>query len=332
MYPVKFKAIPVERIWGGHRLKKEFGVDSEQPIGEYWLISGYPDALSVVQNGPLKGKSLLQLTEEYPEEFLGHSPQPRFPLLIKLLEAEQDLSVQVHPDDEYAQAHEHDYGKTEAWYVVDCTPGGKVNYGHRFTSREEYLKAVQDKKVKDYLEYLRIHKGDVVFVPARTLHALLAGIIVLEVQQTSDVTYRVYDWDRVDARGKGRELHVEKAADALTYAHAYLPHTQTESEPTKHHHTPEVLVQREFAVHERLLTSPYFTLDRVSLDNTSLSVKTGRLGNPDAWIILEGDGELRFGQSERISLTVGDALLVPASIHSYELTSNKALRAIRAFY
>lgn len=323
MYPVKFKTIPVQRLWGGHQLKQQFGVERAEPIGEYWLISGHPTATSVVDNGELRGKTLIELTKEYPTEFLGDSPQPRFPLLIKILEAEQDLSVQVHPDDAYANAHENDFGKTEAWYVLDCKPDGKVNYGHRFANRDEYMQAVREKKVEFYLEYLPIHKEDVVFVPARTLHALLAGTMVLEVQQTSDVTYRVYDWDRVDENGRGRDLHVDKARDVLDYAGS----RHLTKSPVK-----EVLVDEGPAVLERLLVCAYFTLDRLSLCETALGVTSGRAGNPDAWMILEGEGELKFGQDNRLPLHAGDAVLVPASLRGYELSSKTKLTALRAFY
>lgn len=324
MYPVKLKAIPVKRIWGGHKFKDQFGVQVKDPVGEYWLISGHPTAPSVVENGVLKGKTLIELTEEYPEEFLGRSPQPRFPLLIKILEAEQDLSVQVHPDDAYAKANENDFGKTEAWYILDCPSDGKVNYGHRFQSRNEYIEAVKEKRVKSYLTYQPIKPGDAIYVPAGTLHALLAGTMVLEVQQTSDVTYRVYDWDRVDDRGKGRELHVDKAGDVLNYA------VPTDSTGTLEEKT---WVKNESVVQERLLASPYFTLDRFTMTGTNaVRVNAGKLGNPDSWIILEGHGELIYGEEERLSLQAGDAVLVPSSLKSVKFTTNTGLMALRAFY
>ncbi|GMA56345.1 hypothetical protein GCM10025858_08480 [Alicyclobacillus sacchari] len=173
MWPVKFTPVAMPRIWGGHALKSMFGVQVDDPIGEYWVLSGHPNGMSVVADGPFAGRTLAELTKEYPTAYLGHSPQGRFPLLIKYLEAESDLSVQIHPDDEYAREHEGDFGKTEAWYVLDAKPDGTVNYGHTFPDRETYLRAVAEGKVRDYLTYQPIQQGDLVFVPARTLHALL---------------------------------------------------------------------------------------------------------------------------------------------------------------
>lgn len=157
------------------------------------------------------------MLELYPEAYLGKSPQPRFPLLIKFLEATTDLSVQIHPDNAYAQTHEGDFGKTEAWFVLECDEARQVNYGHKFSNQEEYSQAVREGRVKEFLRYEPISAGSVVFVPSRTMHALLAGTIVVEIQQTSDVTFRVYDWDRLDGNGNSRELHVEKAAAVMQY-------------------------------------------------------------------------------------------------------------------
>ncbi|OFW82250.1 MAG: mannose-6-phosphate isomerase [Alicyclobacillus sp. RIFOXYA1_FULL_53_8] len=323
MYPVKFAPIPMERIWGGQKLKAQFDEHGGSPIGEYWVLSGHPNGASVVTNGEFAGKTLVELTTEFPSEYLGESPQPRFPLLIKFLEANQDLSVQIHPDDAYAQLHEGDFGKTEAWYVLDCRSDGRVNFGHRFSNREQYLQAVQGRKVQSYLEYQDIQKGDVVFVPARTLHALLADTVVIEVQQTSDITYRVYDWDRVDESGRRRDLHVDKAADVLHYG-----------DPAAGG------IRREFAVlrntqgvrHESLATCPYFALERVRVEQSTVSMSTGHPGNPDIWIVADGEGELRYGSNQSLALRAGDAVLVPASVRNYALTSDRSLTALRAFY
>jgi len=323
VYPVKFAPIPMERIWGGQRLKSQFGVSSSSPVGEYWVLSGHPSGTSVVTNGRFAGKTLVELTAEFPTEYLGLSPQPRFPLLIKFLEAEQDLSVQIHPDDTYAKVHEGDFGKTEAWYVVDCRPDGRVNFGHRFVNREQYLQAVEQHEVQGYLEYQDIQKGDVVFVPAGTLHALLADTVVIEVQQTSDITYRVYDWDRVDGSGHRRDLHVEKAADVLRYGESVIGGISREFE--SHLNTQGVR-------HENLVTCPYFTLERVRLEQSTYSMSTGHPGNPDIWIVADGEGELRYGRDQSLALRAGDAVLVPASLRNYALTSDLSLTALRAFY
>lgn len=325
MYPVKFRPVPMARIWGGHALKPTFNVSVEEPVGEYWVVSGHPHGMSMVADGPLAGLSLDELTKRYPEAYLGQSPQPRFPLLIKFLEAQADLSVQIHPDDTYAAAHEGDFGKTEAWYVLDAKKDGRVNYGHTFASREVYEAAVREGRVRDYLSYRSVQKGDMVFVPARTLHALLAGTKVLEIQQTSDVTYRVYDWDRKDASGKPRELHVEKAADVLQYGQSDV------AEPKR-----KLLQAGADVDHARLVECPYFTIESLTLTNRqAVELRPGHSGNPDVVIVVEGEGVLQTqvaGESYTLPLRAGDALLVPATADAYNIAPQENLTLVRTFY
>jgi mannose-6-phosphate isomerase len=312
----------MERIWGGHALKSMFSVDSEQPIGEYWVVSGHPNGMSVVADGPHAGQTLTALTERFPEAYLGQSPQPRFPLLIKFLEAEADLSVQIHPDDAYAQANEGDFGKTEAWYVLDAKPDGVVNYGHSFDSKASYQAAVANGHVRDYLKYQNVRAGDLVYVPARTLHALLAGTKVLEIQQTSDVTYRVYDWDRKDENGQGRALHVEKAADVLQYGVEHAKMTRS------------VLRDDEKLRQSRLATCPYFTIDEL-LVHAQVTCPLGHKGNPDVIIAVEGHGQLSCdvdGERHTLRLKPGDAVLVPGTLSDYELIPDGEMTLVRTFY
>lgn len=320
MEPVKFTPLAVPRIWGGHRLKSWFGTETDEPIGEYWLVSSHPHGTSVVKEGAFRGKTLNDLVREHPEAYLGSSPQPRFPLLIKLIEAAQDLSVQVHPDDEYGRRVESDFGKTEAWYVLDCPEDGKVIYGHRFSSREEYLQAVEKKQVKEYLDYAPIAPGRLVFVPSRTLHALLAGTTVLEIQQTSDVTYRVYDWDRVDKQGRGRELHIDKAADVLRYG------PQPDPFPERAELTAEDGLRGT-----RLVSCPYFTIDRWNLASGQHPFSLGRQDNPDILIVTKGQGTLHWPDGE-MPLSRGDAVLIPATLSGYEVSCPGELELIRTFY
>ncbi|GMA49996.1 mannose-6-phosphate isomerase [Alicyclobacillus contaminans] len=321
-YPLQFRAIPQERIWGGHALKSWFGVEQlEAPIGEYWVLSGHPHATSVVTNGPLAGRTLTDVVDAYPSEYLGNSPQPRFPLLIKFLEAADDLSVQVHPDDAYAKQHEGDYGKTEAWYVLGCKPDGKVVYGHRFADKQSYQRAVAEGTVKDYLDYQSIQPGQVVFVPAQTLHALLAGTSVIEVQQTSDVTYRVYDWDRVDKHGRGRELHVDKAGDVLAYTATAEP-----SAPA-----PTLLSDADGIRRERLVTCDYFTLEKWVLQPGAHRIERGPAASPDVLIGVGGAGQLTWDGGE-LSLQRTTTVLVPTSLASYTLDVTETLEILRVTY
>jgi mannose-6-phosphate isomerase len=318
--PVKFTPIAVPRIWGGHTLKSWFDTDTDQPIGEYWVVSSHPHGTSVVEQGAFKGKTLNDLVREHPEAYLGDSPQPRFPLLIKFIEAAQDLSVQVHPDDEYARRVESDFGKTEAWYVLDCPDDGRVIYGHQFKSRQEYMQAVEEKRVKPYLEYVPISPGRLVFVPSRTLHALLAGTMVLEIQQTSDVTYRVYDWDRVDEHGRSRELHVEKAADVLEYGSQPNPFPAAQE-------IPAAAGMRG----SRMASCPYFTIDKWNLLSGRHSFVHGRRGNPDIVIVTEGQGTLHWPDGD-MPLRRGDAVIVPATLSGYTVFCVGGMELIRVFY
>jgi mannose-6-phosphate isomerase len=324
-YPVKFSPVAQERIWGGSKLKECFHVHCEPPIGEYWVLSGHPNGTSVVVNGELAGKTLTELIEEYPQAYLGHSPQKRFPLLIKFLEASDDLSVQIHPDDQYAQEKEGDYGKTEAWYILDCQEDTKINYGHSFTSRDEYLAAVKEKRVADFLCYQEIEKDQLVSVPSQTLHALLAGTILIEIQQTSDVTYRVYDWDRVDAEGNSRELHIDKAADVMTYDNIQ----SSEGVDTKR----RMLVETDTVQHEHFVTCPYFVIEKVTVKEESYRIQPGREGNPDILIVAEGEGVLHSGDGfEPLKLRQGDTILIPSSIQEYEVRALNKITLLRTYY
>ncbi|MDQ0188917.1 type I phosphomannose isomerase catalytic subunit [Alicyclobacillus cycloheptanicus] len=320
-YPVKFKPIPQERIWGGHEMKPVFHADRiSEPIGEYWLVSGHPTALSVVENGPLAGKSLNELTAQFPDAYLGASPQPRFPVLIKLIEAQADLSVQVHPDDLYAQAHEGDFGKSEAWYIVKAPASGQVVYGHRFRSRDEYFRAVEEGHVRDYLGYRNVAQGDLVYVPARTLHALLAGTTLIEVQQTSDVTYRVYDWDRVDQQGKPRALHVNKAADVLNYAAA----PETTDGPA----APRAVAG---GTCELLIRCPYFQIERLQLaSGAAYSVESGDA--PVVLIGVSGTGRLSWPGAADEQVRPYHPWMVPACMTDAVVRADEPMVLLQVTY
>jgi mannose-6-phosphate isomerase len=328
MVPVRFAPIGMERIWGGHQLKSWFGEKRHEPIGEYWVLSGHPNGTSVVADGPYAGMALTELIERYPEAYLGRSPQGRFPLLIKFIEAQADLSVQIHPDDAYARAHAGDFGKTEAWYVLDCPEEGRVVYGHRWKDRADYMASVESGRVRDALETLPIRKHHLVYVPSRTLHALLAGTTVIEVQQTSDVTYRVYDWDRVDANGKPRELHVEQAADVIDFtANQDSAALQRQAFPE-----PVELFREDGAVCDRLVSCPYFRIDRITMEaNASVHVSPGEPGQPDVFICADGNGILRWDGGE-LPFSRGTTLLIPATLEKYELVSKTGSIGLRTFY
>lgn len=329
-YPLKFTPIVQERIWGGSRLKSLFHVETKKAIGEYWVLSGHPSAKSIISNGAFAGKSLNDMIAEHPEVYLGSSKQDRFPLLIKFLEAEDDLSVQIHPNDEYGLKHEGDYGKTEAWYILDSKSGGEIIYGDTFTSKEQYLEAVKEHNIKPFLERLPVAADDFVHVPSQTMHALLAGTTLIEIQQTSDVTYRVYDWDRLDNTGKSRELHIEKAAEVMLYGQ---PNTVQDSQTDKKRYA---IASTANVLHEHMVTCPYFTIEKITLTGGSFSGHLGKSGNPDILVVASGNGTLNWTEAngEGVSLPIqnGDAVLIPATITNYTLTTDEKLNVLKTFY
>jgi mannose-6-phosphate isomerase len=210
-----FKPIFKERIWGGRELEKLGFKIPEGNIGECWGISAHPHGMSIVDQGPYKGMSLEEIYQQYPQWF-NDEKKERFPLFIKILDGREDLSVQVHPNDEYALKHENDHGKHEAWYVLKAEPNTRIQIGHHVTKKEALVKSINESQWFTLLHYFpSISKGDVIDIPPGTLHALCAGSLIFEVQQTSDVTYRVFDYNRMDKQGNKRDLHLSKALDVI---------------------------------------------------------------------------------------------------------------------
>ncbi|WP_026581584.1 mannose-6-phosphate isomerase, class I [Bacillus sp. J33] len=221
LYPLFFEPVFKERIWGGEQLKS-FGykLPSNQ-IGECWAFAAHRNGQSIVKNGELKGMSLGELWDQHRRLF-GNIEGDRFPLLTKILDAAQDLSVQVHPDDEYSLEHEGDLGKTECWYIIDCDVGAEIIYGHKAQSRAEFEALIHDGKWDDLLHKVTVKPGDFFFVPCGTVHAIGKGIVILETQQNSDTTYRVYDYDRRDNEGNLRELHIGQSIAVTTIPSAKI--------------------------------------------------------------------------------------------------------------
>lgn len=212
-----YQLIPTckDYIWGGQRLKTDFGIQSDlNPLSEAWVLSCHPDGPSVLADGPDKGTTLRAWLDKAGKEALGTACESfeDFPMLIKLIDAKKDLSIQVHPSDAYALEHEGQYGKTEMWVVLDAEPGASLYYGFdREVSLEEFSSRVSDGTLTEVLRKVPVKPGDVFFIPSGTLHAIGAGLVIAEIQQNSNVTYRVFDYGRLGADGKPRALHVEKA-------------------------------------------------------------------------------------------------------------------------
>jgi len=229
MYPLKFHPVYKEKIWGGDALARLFGRQlPSRRVGESWEIAAHPHGQSIVSNGPLAGTALVDLLKSRRDEIMGKTPlvpvagggdRERFPLLIKLLDCNDWLSVQVHPDDEYARAHEGELGKTESWVVLYAAPGAQIVYGlEPGTTRDEFAAAIAQNRVEEYLHKVEVRAGDIFSVPSGTVHALGRGVVVAEIQQNSDTVYRVYDWGRLGDDGKPRELHVEKALSVIDFS------------------------------------------------------------------------------------------------------------------
>lgn len=315
LYPLLFTPILKDRIWGGTKLKTDLGKDiPTQTTGESWELSAVEGDVSVVSNGAYKGKALTELIETYPDALLGKKVHKqfgsKFPLLFKFLDAQQDLSIQVHPDDELAKKRHNSFGKTEMWYVMQADEGARIIVGFKDkSSPEEYVEHLENKNLIEILNEVEVKKGDVFFLETGTIHAIGAGIVIAEIQQTSDITYRIYDWDRVDANGNSRELHVEQALDAMNYET-----TDTKKEYTNVINTANVMVD-----------SPYFTTSYYPLTGEATEEKDGHSFN----VYICTEGEYTFvAEGKEHQFKKGDTILVPAALKNYTLKGDATLLEI----
>ncbi|MEM1258665.1 MAG: type I phosphomannose isomerase catalytic subunit [Bacteroidota bacterium] len=223
LYPLKFTPLMKDRLWGGEKLKNLFKKPSKtNTTGESWELSGVSGDVSIVSNGELSGKSLNELIGEYGKDLMGDSVLQRFgtafPILIKFIDAKKDLSIQLHPNDELAKERHNSFGKTEMWHIMDADPGAKLIVGfNKDVTREEYSKSLENNTLLDLLNYEEVVQGDTFFINTGKIHAIGGGVLLAEIQQTSDITYRVFDFNRRDKNGSLRELHTEMALDAIDY-------------------------------------------------------------------------------------------------------------------
>ena len=314
-YPLTFTPILKDRIWGGTKLKTYLNKDIvSQTTGESWEISTVPNDISVVRSGSLIGKNINEVIAMYPEEILGKAVIERFgkqfPLLFKFIDAKEDLSIQLHPNDILAKKRHNSFGKTEMWYVMQADEAARLVVGFKKDSNpSEYLDHLHRKKVVDLLEMHSVKKGDVFFLETGTIHAIGAGVVVAEIQQTSDVTYRIYDWDRVDGNGNERELHTELALEAINYQTTPSKITYTE---TLNSASPVV-------------DCAYFKTNIIALQDHLLWKKTN-----DAFTVFmctNGQFELVFN-GEIMHYQMGDSLLIPAIIDHLTLKGKATLLEI----
>lgn len=295
-------------IWGGTRLSKEFGILSfDDRQAEAWMLSCHEAGQCTIENGAFKGRTLADVLENEGKDYLGTNCErfSAFPILIKLIDAKDNLSVQVHPDDEYAMKVEGEYGKTEAWYIVDCDDDAEIIFGFREdTDKEAFRKSIENNTLLDYVNRVKVKKGDIFFIEAGTLHAICKGILLAEVQQNSNTTYRVYDYGRLQ-NGKPRELHIEKAVDV------------TSTKAIDASGKPQGETEKKDGYSETLLTScDLFTVKR--LDVEEKAVLTAGKESFVSLVALEGNGVVMHGDS-CVTLYKGDSLFVPAGLGEFEI-------------
>jgi len=309
LYPIKFTPILKDKIWGGQKLKTILNKNSDLPnVGESWELSDVEGDTSIVCNGSLKGQSLKQLLDTYKEDLIGLQNyrifQNKFPLLIKFIDAKEDLSIQLHPNDELAAKRHNSFGKTEMWYVFQADKDSNLIVGfNQEMTPEKYLKHLNDKTLTKILNFDKVKEGDTYFVEVGRVHAIGAGVMVAEIQQTSDITYRVYDWDRVDGDGNERELHNDLAIEAFDF-------DMPDNFRITYDKTPNQS--------NEMVSCPYFTTNYLKINQTLKKVN-----KHDSFIIymcVDGEAEIiTEGFSE--SIKKGETILLPAAIENYEISS-----------
>ena len=315
LYPLQFEPILKERIWGGEKLKTLLNKPITSKItGESWELSTVEGDVSTVANGDLKGKSLMELINETPNEILGTRVYERFgkqfPLLFKYLDAREDLSIQVHPNDKLAKERHNSFGKTEMWYVMQADTDARIIVGFKEnSSKEEYLKHLHDNTLVSILDGVKAKAGDVFFLETGTVHAIGPGLVVAEIQQTSDITYRLYDFDRVDAQGNKRELHVDLALDAINYNKV-----DTQKKYDSKANTSNVVVD-----------CPYFTTNLIPLEGKVEVSKSGETFT--VYMCIEGSFEIEYDGFKHTYIK-GDTVLIPAAINAFNLSGKASILEI----
>ncbi len=307
MYILKLNPVFKDYLWGGTKLRDEYGFESDlTKLAEGWMLSCHKDGENTVENGEFAGKTLTEVVKTNPD-FLGENGNKfeYFPILIKLIDAKNDLSVQVHPDNEYAMRVEKEYGKTECWYILDCDEGAELIYGfNREISSEEFKEKIADNTFLETVNKVKVKKGDLFFIEAGTLHAIGSGILLAEIQQNSNTTYRVYDYGRVGADGKPRELHVEKAIDVTNC----VPPTRS-TDP-----------QGELVEYDNYSTQLLTECDLFSVKKVSIKDFFDGVADEKSFVsVLVTDG---VGTIDGIDIKKGDSLFIPASYGTFTIKGN----------
>ena len=315
IYPLQFEPILKDRIWGGEKLKTNLNKPITSKItGESWELSTVEGDVSVIANGGLKGKSLTEVIDEMPNEILGtevhHRFGNQFPLLFKYLDAREDLSIQVHPNDELAKKRHNSFGKTEMWYIMQADPEARIIVGFKEDSNADaYLENLKNNTLLTILDDVPVKEGDVFFLETGTVHAIGAGLVVAEIQQTSDITYRIYDFDRKDAQGNTRELHIDNALDAINYdkVDAYRTYSKEEN------------------LSNTIVNCPYFTTNFIPLSDAVTVSKTGN--SFTVYMCIDGEFDLEYNKNI-YSYKKGDTVLIPAAMDYYVINGKASILEI----
>lgn len=305
--PIKLSPIFKEIIWGGNRLKDEFNKKSDlNNIAESWELSVRNDGMNHIIGGEFDGCTMQEYIEKMGEEVISDKKQDFFPLLIKFIDACDNLSVQVHPDDEYGLKYANSLGKTEMWYIIDAKPGAKLVYGlKKGVTNEDFAKAIDDRRVEEMLNYVSVKKGDVFFIPSGLVHAIGAGILLAEIQQNSNITYRVYDYNRIGKDGKERELHIKDALNVIV--------NRNEQE------IDAIRYSKGKSTSSNLANCDYFNV-------CMYDIKSAMFFNVDkksfnSVLCLDGEGTL-FCDNKIYELKKGDSYFIPAGIGAYVVNGN----------
>ncbi|MGG7174818.1 type I phosphomannose isomerase catalytic subunit [Clostridium neonatale] len=303
MYPIKFENLYYNKIWGGRDLKNFRTNLPEGNIGESWDVSCHPNGMSIVANGKFKGKSFAKLIEEYGIELLGKNfENKKFPLLIKLINSKEKLSVQVHPNDEYSRINENSLGKTEAWYVVDANPGAKLIVGTIDCDKEIFEKAIKEEKTEKYLNEIEVKKGDCFLINSGLIHAIGEGVIIAEIQQNSDITYRIYDY------GRPRELHIDRALDVINF-NLYAVNCGNNK------------LEEHIGYSKNILcSSEYFTIEKYII-NGELAEESD-INKFYILTCVDGKGIIKYKNDIRVDISKGESILIPATLGKYIISGD----------
>jgi mannose-6-phosphate isomerase len=321
LYPLKFKPIFKEKIWGGDKIRTHLGLNFSPVVkcGEAWILSGVPGSETKVSNGFLKGNKLNELVEVFMDDLIGETAfnknQDEFPILVKFIDSNDWLSIQVHPDDKLAAKRKLGNGKSEMWYVIDADPDAElINGFSEPMDQRKYLKYLNDNKLKEILNVEKARKDDVFFIPSGRVHALGPGLLLAEIQQTSDTTYRIYDWDRVDEQGKPRELHVESALEAIDFKvyDSYRTNYQTKQNKTSN-----------------LIDCPYFVTNLLDLRQT-IEKDYSALDSFVIYIMINGSAIIQWENKEE-TIHLGETLLIPASMEMIRVKANPRCKILEVY-